>query len=138
MKVIQPLYNAGEKITVGTTHQLVRMAEMHLLCEKHVVVMWWWNLEEDGHPPLTFVIFVPAYLVKIANDVIFEMMDKEDDDDDDVCFATFTNNANEGSLSEMWGPRSVCFSSDEFIQQHCKDQCLFFDGSALINNALMD
>ncbi len=60
--------------------------EMHLH-DRHVVM---WNLEDDDATDVRN--FIPAYLVKVAND-IFEVTD----DKDDVCFAMLLKD----SLSEM-------------------------------------
>jgi hypothetical protein len=96
-------HNATQELVTG---------EMRLR-DRHVVM---WNLEDDDATDVRN--FIPAYLVKVANDV-FEVMD----DKDDVCFATLSRDI----LSEMWG-NEVRFPCSEFVQ-HCKDNCLFFDGS---------
>ena len=83
---------------------------MHL---RHVAM---WNLEDNDTTDVR--IFIPAYLVKVANS-IFEVMDEKDD----VCFAMLSKD----SLLEMWG-NEVRFPCTNFVQ-HCKDNCLFFDGS---------
>jgi hypothetical protein len=75
-----------------------------------------WNIEDDD--ALDVRNFIPADLVKVANNICKVM-----DDKDDVCFEILTKD----SLSEMWG-NEVRFPCTNFVQ-HCKDNCLFFDGS---------
>ena len=97
-------------ITLCTVMQELVPGEMHLR-QRHVVEEGDDNAT-DGHN------FIPAYLVKVAND-ISEVMD----DRDDMCFATLWKD----SLTERWD-NEVRLPCTNFVK-HRKDNCLFFDRS---------
>ena len=81
-----------------------------------------WSLQDtDDHSDVRN--FVPGYLKKVATNV-FEVVD----DKNDVCFATATVDDPEDGLINLWGT-VLKLPTEEFVE-HCKENSLFFDGSA--------
>jgi hypothetical protein len=81
-----------------------------------------WSLQDnDDHSDVRN--FVPGYLKKVATNV-FEVVD----DKNDICFATATVDDPEDGLINLWGT-VLKLPTEEFVE-HCKENCLFFDGNA--------
>ena len=81
-----------------------------------------WSLQDnDDHSDVRN--FVPCYLKKVATNVL-EVVD----DKNDICFATATFDDPDDGLINLWGT-VLKLPTEEFVE-HCKENCLFFDGNA--------